>query len=344
MSTAQPFAWTFRTLQDAYAPRPPMVWAVTGLFQIPSLSIVYGPPGSLKSMLLADMIACTAAGIPFLEPMPHTNTQVSGLPTKPGPVMWLDFDNGPRRTDDRFDAIGRARNLPPDTPLMYVSMPSGGLFMDKHNQAEQLTATIMQHGANLVVIDNLGIISGDADEISAEMVPVMANLRYVCEWANCALVVIHHQRKSNGTKGREGETLRGHSSIEAALDLALLIERETNSAEIRLRSTKTRGADVQERGALFTYQHKPGTQELEQAAFYGIDITPSNPLVLLPDDILQVVTDDGPLNQSEIVKTVQSMDGAYTRHKILNELKRLVMKGLLNEKPGLSRNAKIYSV
>lgn len=344
MKFMQPFGWTFRTLQDAYAPRPPMIWAVTGLFQIPSLSIVYGPPGSLKSMLLADMVACTAAGIPWLEPMPHTSTQTVGMSTKAGPAMWLDFDNGPRRTDDRFDAIGKARNLDPTTPLAYVSMPAGGLFIDKHHHAESLAATIVQYGANLVVIDNLGIVSGDADEISAEMVPVMANLRYVCEWANCALVVVHHQRKGNGSKGREGETLRGHSSIEASLDLALLIEREKNSAEIRLRSTKTRGADVQERGAIFTYQHKPGTQELEQAAFYGIDITPSNPLVLLPDDILQVVTDDGPLNQSEIVKKVQGMDGAYTRHKILDELKRLVMKSLITEKPGPSKNAKIYSV
>ena len=344
MAIIQPFAWTFSTLQDAYNPRPPMRWAVTGLFQIPSLSVVYGAPGSFKSMLLADMLACAAAGIPFLDPLPHTGSKVIGLPTLPGPVLWLDFDNGPRRTDDRFEAIGRARGLDPSIPLRYVSMPPGGLFMDKRQHADALAATIVSQGAHLVVLDNLGVISGDADEISAEMVPVMSNLRYVCEWGNCALIAIHHQRKSNGVKGRDGEMLRGHSSIEAALDLALLIEREAGNSVIKLRSTKTRGADVQERSAVFTYQHKPGTQELEQAAFYGMDCVSSNPLVYLGDAIIDAITAYGPMNQSAVVAEVKPQDDTYTRPKILAELKRLVSVGKITEKPGPSKNALIYAI
>lgn len=344
MSVIQPFGWTFRTLQDAYNPRPPIRWAVTGLLQIPSLSIVYGSPGSFKSMLLADMAACVAAGLPWLDAMPHTTNRVRGLPTQPGPVLWLDFDNGERRTDDRFDAIGKARQLDPSIPLRYVAMPSGWLFMDKRQHAEALAATILQQGAHMAVIDNLGVISGGADENTAQMAPVMANLRYVCEWSNSALVVIHHQRKGNGSKGREGETLRGHSSIEAALDLALLIEREKNSAEIRLRSTKTRGADVQERGALFTYQHKPGTLELAQARFYGCDIDEPNPNADIEDAILDLLRQSSaPMNQTEIIKALVAQEPAWTRRKVRPVIVDMENKALLTVTTG-PKQSKVYGV
>jgi integrase len=46
--------WQIYNLRDAYAPRPPIEWVVKGLFPIPSLSIVYAPPGCFKTMLLAD--------------------------------------------------------------------------------------------------------------------------------------------------------------------------------------------------------------------------------------------------------------------------------------------------
>jgi hypothetical protein len=63
--------------------------------------------------------------------------------------------------------------------------------------------------------------------------------------------------------------LRGHSSIEASLDLALQVERKGQSDIIRINPTKVRGADVASFGALFTYTHVPGTDILETARFFG---------------------------------------------------------------------------
>jgi len=54
------------------------------------------------------------------------------------------------------------------------------------------------------------------------MATVMGHFRYLAEQAKVAVILIHHQRKSNGSNARLGERLRGHSSIEAALDLASL--------------------------------------------------------------------------------------------------------------------------
>ena len=52
--------WQTYTLEDAYEPREPLVYVVDSLFSLPSLSIVYGAPGCLKSMLMLDMALCVA--------------------------------------------------------------------------------------------------------------------------------------------------------------------------------------------------------------------------------------------------------------------------------------------
>ncbi len=115
---------------------------------------------------------------------------------------------------------------PATTPLYYVSMPVPWLDASDPLQVDLLVARLDKLAARLLVVDNLGTVLGEADENSAEMARVMSNFRRLAEHTGAAVVILHHQRKGNGFKGRAGDTLRGHSSIEAALDLALLIQRE----------------------------------------------------------------------------------------------------------------------
>src|SRR5690606_12673875 len=105
--------WNIRTLTDAYRPRPPVEYLVEGLFPTPSLNIVYGSPGTLKSMVLADMCICVAAGLPWL--MPITTNQGNTFGVTQAPILWIDLDNGARRSDERFEALARSRDLDADT-------------------------------------------------------------------------------------------------------------------------------------------------------------------------------------------------------------------------------------
>jgi len=57
----------------------------------------------------------------------------------------------------------------------------------------------------------------------------MAHFRQLVEDHSLALILIHHQRKATGTEARAGDRIRGHSSIEAALDVALLVERHPDA-------------------------------------------------------------------------------------------------------------------
>ena len=262
--------WQAFTLADAYQDRPPVEYVAAGLFALPSVNIIYGSPGTLKSLLMADLAICAAAGVEWLSAASWiTGNKARAYPTRQCPVMWLDFDGGRRRTDNRIGALGRARDLPIDTPIIYYSMPNPWLNATDKNSIGALILRAKELGAMLIIIDNLGVVSGGADENSAEMIQVMSLFRQLSEETGAAVILIHHPRKGNGIGGRAGDTLRGHSSIEASLDLALLVEREELADTVSIKCTKARGADVLPFSAVFTYEDDQNG-DLVTAKFFGI--------------------------------------------------------------------------
>lgn len=321
--------WEIFTLADAYRPRPPLAWVVNGLFSLPSLNIVYGPPGCMKSLLLADLVTCVSAGLPWLESLPGQSAKP--FQTISAPVLWVDFDNGRRRTHERFEALARARDLPTDTPLRYTSMPAPWLDASDPLAVDRLINRINRFGAKLAVLDNLGTISGGVDENSPAIIPVMSNLRQLAERTGAAIVVIHHQRKGNGLKGRAGDTLRGHSSIEAALDLALLVERKEDNDRVSVKSTKTRDIDVLPFSAEWTREHKPGTSELATAKFFGVEPDEDEATAALQAAILACVKVNPGLSQQRLWQSVKASQPAIGRDAILTENKRMVQAGRLRE-------------
>lgn len=347
--------WNIRTLSNAYEEREPWKYIIDGLIPYPSLCAFYGGPGSLKSMILADMAACIASGQRWLEPLPvEQSSPPISFKVEQSPVFWIDFDNGTRRTDERVESVTKSRDIPPDVPFHYVSMPRPWLDISKLPMVTDLAKLIKHLGAKLVVVDNLGLITGDTEENSAEMAGVMGNLRWLCEEADCAVIIIHHQRKSGGAgdKGiRKGETLRGHSSIEAALDLAILIERKTGEDAIAIIPTKVRGYCPHAIfGAQFTYQHREGTHDLAMSRFWGRPIETGDEVENLAVEavIIRILREEGPLNQKLLVDRVRDFMAAKPGgkapgiNKIRGLLKELVDDGSVNESDG-ERKEVMYS-
>jgi len=303
--------WQVRNLSHAYQERPPWAYVVDGLILMPSLNIVYGGPGSLKSMLLADLCVCVSAGLPWLEPLPgDRGKDLSPFPATPLPVLWIDFDNGTRRTDERIDSIAKAHNLPVETPLHYVSMPRPWLDISDAGFVAELARLIQHLGAKLIVIDNLGLVTGDTEENSAAMAQVMGNLRWLCDDTDSAVIMIHHQRKSSGLAAgvRKGESLRGHSSIEAAIDLALLVERKEGQDDILITPTKVRGyRQFDEIGGMFTYTHKEGTYDLASARFWQVEPQSKErkDLDIIADTIFELLREAGPTQTESLINAVR---------------------------------------
>ncbi len=332
--------WQPFTLADAYVDRPPIEYIAAGLFPLPSLNIVYGAPGTFKSLIMADLAICVAAGQLWLPPaewMPGAK----GFITKQAPAMWIDFDNGARPTHERIGALARARNLPTNTPLYYYSLPFPWLDASKPESIGSLINRINRMGAQLVVIDNLGLISGGAAEGTEAMIPIMGALRQLAESTAAAIVVIHHQRKTGTINARAGETLRGHSSIEASLDLAILVEREEGSKIISLKSTKTRGVDVYPFSAEFTYNHKPNTTELATAKFWGLAVEDTTSDKAIENAILAILAQET-INQSALVKAVKER-GITGTNRILGVITRLEHAKKIKAETG-AKGAKFYEI
>jgi hypothetical protein len=307
-----PWAGQFHTLHDAFERREPMRYVIDAIIQAGSLNIWYGFPSSFKSMLAADAAVAVAGGGSWL-----------GRKVLQGPVLWIDCDNGLRRTHERFAALARARNLPEDTPLHYLSMPTPWLNAARLTDIEALERRIHERGIVLLVIDNLGLISPSAEENSADMITVMANLRLLVERTGAAIILIHHQRKSTGNGSRAGDSLRGHSSIEAAIDLALRVDRDPTDNLIMIQSTKTRDCDVPLFACQFRYDHLEGTGELWKAGFAQVITEDTSSDSAIERAILETLREHPGYNQKQVIEALRGeLRGGVNRlRSIYNRMK-----------------------
>lgn len=299
----QAAGWRIYSLADAYEPRPPLTYLVGGLFAEQSLSSVLGSPGDLKSMICLDAAVCVAGGLPWLSPRPEQTNACTPFATTQAPVLCVDLDNGPRRMAERLEALARGHDVSPGAPLHYVSLPEPWPDATDPEALALLESAINTVAARLVVVDCLRGISGRVDENAAEISLVLAGLRRVIDHTGAAMVLIHHQRKAGSSGNRAGDSIRGHSSIEAALDLALLVQRTGDAVSIR--SIKDRGAPVQPFSGLFVWEHHPGTTELSRARFFGLS-PDDDPLAdELDSEILEAIGEDPGLKMGELIERVK---------------------------------------
>jgi len=267
---AQIYAGQAKTLQDAIAPRPRQGDVITGLLPERSLSIAFGQPGGHKTNVIADWLMGVASGQRIMPSLPGQGND-QGREVRQGPVLIVDVDNGEDVLAERLAAFMRGYDADASTPVHWLTFPTPPIMASKGMPA--LTAYAKSIGAVMVVFDNLLRVAGVRDENSSEMDVAMNNLKRFAEETNAAVVCIHHQRKPSG-KGetaRAGATLRGHSSIEAAIDYAFLIEREEDTDTVMVRCTKSRRRGVAPFGAMFTYE-STDDGNLHKARFYRVEV------------------------------------------------------------------------
>lgn len=317
-----PPRWIFRNLENARTPRAPTEYIVDKYLATHTLNILYGAPGSLKSMIALSLGLCVAGGLSWL---PGLFGGDKGAVVIKSPVIWIDLDNGTRRTDERVDAMSKAMRLPDDAPFYYLSMPTPSLVATDVQSMGMLHDEIEHLKARMVVIDNLGLITGTVEENSAEMAQVMKNFRWIAEQTGAAFLILHHQRKGGANGSRAGDALRGHSSIEAAIDLALHAVREANTNQVSLRSTKTRGVDVPNAVMEFNYEHVGNTNDLSNAYFTAV-ATRRNSL-LLKQSLISFAEGNSPhgIPKNRLRELVyDDLAGEFSHGKIRAEMEHLI--------------------
>lgn len=329
--------WNILTLADAYMSRPPLEY-VAGMLEQPSLNVFYGAPGTLKSFLLADLAVCAALGRKWLEPMPgYAMNRVFPM-EKEIQVGWYDLDNGDRRTLDRFAALGKAYQAGPEILIRIVVNPIPRINGGNSTMMENMANRIKSEGTQLVFIDNLGLISGGIDENSSQMVEVMANLRQLATYTGASVNLIHHKSKGS-IQGRKGDSMRGHSSIEAAIDLGMLVERMSNDV-VRLTATKARGKAIESFKARFTYLNDP-MDNMVESRFYGMSDEP-DPMELIRAAIHDEIGTDT-MNKTQLLEKVRARLAWAGINRIRKIMDALINEGSLDSMPGQKTNEVLVS-
>ncbi|MBX3049169.1 MAG: AAA family ATPase [Anaerolineales bacterium] len=262
-------SWKWLDAVDILAPRQPRGWVVENLLRPKSLNALYGPSGDFKSMLLMDLCSCLALGRPWLPAL--SDGAVEPFKTHKTTPLWINIDQPYDELKDRLAAFfNHYGNNTESGNIRHISFPSPAFLAENEDVVFGVADYALEMQSKLIVIDCLKMALGGLDENSGIVSIAMLNLRRMAEISGAAVLLIHHARKANGSEGRKGDSLRGHSAIEASLDLALRMERDEDSFTIV--PTKVRSAPVQKFGGVFTFEHRPGTYELETAAMYGMPI------------------------------------------------------------------------
>ncbi|WP_153074998.1 AAA family ATPase [Paraburkholderia bonniea] len=199
---------------------PPLRWLVRGVLPATGFAAVYGPSGSGKSFLALDLCAAIADGSEWF-----------GRRVTAAPVTYVALE-GEAGLSKRAKAwsVRNACRLP--DRLRFITQP---LDLRKESDIAELSAAVLAGGGRdgLLVIDTLNRAAPGADEnASADMGELIESCKELQRRMGGVVLVVHHTGK-DGTKG-----LRGHSSLYAALDAAIEVNRTDSRREWSIAKSK----------------------------------------------------------------------------------------------------------
>jgi RecA-family ATPase len=336
--------WQETTVKEAMLDTDPTAYLIDGIIEVNSLNMFYGAPATGKSLLLQDMCVCASAGLPWLADANGKN----GFKTTQCEVVWLNFDDKRQRLNKRITALVKGHEQGDD---IAIHMFSPGEHFDLSSMAatEDLIDFVSFAKGGLMVIDTLSCLTGETDENSAAMKFVMANLRYICNVNQMSIILSHHQTKGR-KEGRLGDSLRGHSSIEASLDLAINVKKITNGS--LLTPTKVRGEEIAyEITARFDYTTIEGTRDMETARFFGSRTVERHvkSTVSLERVMLDILRDSSsPMNVTDTLKAtydfMKNHGEKVSEAQIRKEYNRLLANNILIKNPTNERNTYYLSI
>lgn len=191
---------------------------------------IYGPSGSFKSFLTLSWCCHIAAG-----------KEWDGRKVNKGAVLYIAGEGG----------IGVARRIRAwekkynnAAPLNNLARIDNPIFPSDPMQAKGLV-TICQEieiftglPVKLIVFDTLARCFGGSDENSAkDMGSFIGGCDYIKAKTNASVIVVHHSGKDQ-EKGA-----RGSSALRAALDVEMMIKRESDALAVEVSCTKMKDAE-----------------------------------------------------------------------------------------------------
>lgn len=192
-------------------PLGPVPWLVPGLYLAPGApTMIAGYGYSRKTLAMQDLALAVASGGDVWGTYHATR----------GRVVHLDYEQGRRLTQDRYQRLARARGI--DLPalgdaLRLVVFPP--LYLDTPNSADAKRAEDIMcracDGAQLLILDSFRASCPSIEENSSEARRPLDMLGRVSNRTGATVIVVHHARKpaDDSPAARAAYTIRGSSAI-----------------------------------------------------------------------------------------------------------------------------------
>jgi len=204
-------------------------WAIKRILPRQGLAAIYGKPGSLKSFVASHIALCIALGWPW-----------AGRRVTQGAVVYVAAEGagGLRKRKAGF-AIAHP-DLPAEVPFAMIAT-APNLGTEKGDLAA-LVSAIEGAGVSpvLIVLDTLAQTLGAGDENGTGMTAFVANAGALAAHFRALVLIVHHVGLGDDRR------MRGHSSLNGALDAVILSERQEGetAATLTLQKLKDEASEV----------------------------------------------------------------------------------------------------
>lgn len=263
----------------ATQPIPRPRWLVKDIWTVGGCGFIAGQPKSYKSWMALDLAVSVASGMPFLN-QPQFSTRpgpvlylqeednlrmvmqrlsaiVEGKAPElhwHGQLLATGTDGGmsARHESPGDDVRESVRGLQEPVPRITWCPPSREIPLGVHVQAgfiasdpgwqAWLADIVAENEFALVIIDTLGTTAGDIDTDRAQdlMTKILRPLKVIAGENDCAICVVHHNRKSNDAGNRAGQQMLGSVALHAWVDAALYARSKDSDGNVTIeRETKS---------------------------------------------------------------------------------------------------------
>ncbi len=204
---------------DDFPKLPVQEWLIEPVISVNTLAAVYGPSGVGKSFLCLHIAAAVALGAPLF-----------GCATKVSTVIYIALEGqaGLRRRVEAWEKHHQ-RKFPRSVKFVFDEF-----VLNELEDPFFLAMQINQTGrAGLIIIDTINRAAPNADENrSTDMGAIIAGAELLMKETGATVILVHHPGK-DATK-----SLRGHSSLFAALDTVIEVSQDGNVIKWRTAKSK----------------------------------------------------------------------------------------------------------
>ena len=234
---------------------PETEWAIEEVLPAQGIACVYGPAGAGKSALLGSMTYSLGAGQSWF-----------GREVKPR-VVWSIVLEGPPGQRNRILALEKhfGQRLPESTKFVFDD-----LRLTQPEDVAELAERIRKNGgADVIFIDTLACAMAGGDENSSRDMGLAISGAKALQRVTGGLVVLIHHMGKDISRG-----LRGHSSLNAALDACIEVKRHEDYRSWKL--VKSRDSEDGVQGAFLL---EPVEVRIDSKG------RPVNSIVVVPTDL-----------------------------------------------------------